>query len=216
VIPCAASSLFQPVTDRTPIASILSKYAIDGRQPYFLYVGGLSPHKNLLRLIDAFAMLSERNAQLVLVGDLGDVFRTHVPELRARVKDRRLDGKVVFTGYVPDEDLVWLYNGALALVQPSLIEGFGLPPVEAMACGTPVIASTAGSLPEVVGDAGIAFEPTDVDALAEAMQRLIADYALRAEFACRATERAQSFRWSHAARQVLEVMSQAAMHQVAA
>ncbi len=150
--------------------------------PFLLYVGGLSPHKNLARLIEAFARsgLERDGLTLVLVGDTGDVFHTHVPELRAAVERSGLGGRVVFTGFVPDDDLVYFYNRAKALVQPSLMEGFGLPPVEAMACGTPVLSSTAGSLPEVVGDAGLFFDPTDVGAIASALRAVVDEPRLRA------------------------------------
>src|SRR5205085_5905926 len=128
---------------------------------YLLDVGGRHPHKNLPRLTEAFARVS-RDAgagagalKLVLVGDLGDVFHTHVPALRAAVARHGLGDRVHFPGFVPDDDLVFLYNRAYALAQPSLLEGFGLPPVEAMACGVPVLYSRAGALPEVVGDAGL-------------------------------------------------------------
>src|SRR5262249_29391329 len=142
---------------------------------FVLYVGGLSPHKNLVRLIEAFAQAAESGVRLVLVGDMGDVFHTHVPELRAAVARCRLGDQVHFTGFVPDDDLAYLYNCAEALVQPSLWEGFGLPPVEAMACGTAVVSSTAGSLPEVLGEAGLYFDPTDVAAIAAALRRILSD-----------------------------------------
>ena len=130
---------------------------------FFLYVGGLSPHKNLLRLVEAFAQAAPADVKLVLVGDVHDVFHTHVPQIRAAIARHALEDRVILAGFVPDEELVLLYSRAYALILPSLLEGFGLPAVEAMACGTPVISSRAGSLPEVVGEAGVYFEPTDVD-----------------------------------------------------
>jgi glycosyltransferase involved in cell wall biosynthesis len=183
----------------------LARYGIDPGARFFLYVGGLSPHKNLPRLIEAFAGsgLGGEGFNLVMVGDTGDVFHTHVPALRAAVSDHNLEGRVVFTGYVPDDDLAYVYGRAEALVQPSLMEGFGLPPVEAMACGTPVVASTAGSLPEVVGEAGVFFEPTDVGAIAGALRQVV-DPALRAELAGRAFRRAARFSWEASARGMLD------------
>ncbi len=131
-------------------------------QRFLLYVGGLSPHKNLPRLVEAFALGAPAEVRLVLVGDVHDVFHTCVPEIREAIAKHNLGDRVIMTGYVSDDDLVFLYSRAYALVQPSLMEGFGLPAVEAMACGTPVISSQAGSLPEVVGEAGVYFDPTDV------------------------------------------------------
>ena len=166
VVPEAADEVFRPMADGPESQSILTRLGIDGSRRFLLYVGGLSPHKNLPRLIESFAAGAPPDAQLVLVGDLKDVFLTHVPALREAVARHGLDGRVRFTGFVPDDDLAHLYSRAYALVQPSLMEGFGLPPVEAMACGTPVLSSRAGSLPEVVAEAGEFFDPTDVEGMA--------------------------------------------------
>ncbi|MGB9880037.1 MAG: glycosyltransferase family 4 protein, partial [Anaerolineae bacterium] len=113
--------------------------------------------------------------------------------------------RVVFTGYVPDEDLPALYSGADLFVFPSLYEGFGLPPLEAMACGTPVVCSKASSLPEVVGDAALMVDPYDVEALAEAMHRVLSDAVLREELRGKGLARAQQFTWEKAARETLAV-----------
>src|SRR5262249_12249612 len=137
--------------------------------------------------------LAAEGYAMALVGDIGDVFHTHVPELRSAVDRFGLGGAVVFTGFVPDDDLAYLYSRAEALVQPSLMEGFGLPPVEAMACGTPVLSSTAGSLPEVVGGAGLFFDPTDVAAMAGALRRLADAPWLRGDLAARALARSRRF-----------------------
>jgi glycosyltransferase involved in cell wall biosynthesis len=168
-------------------------------------VGGLSPHKNLLRLIEAFSRLQDPSAQLVLVGDLGDVFHTHVPELRAAVTRHGVDGRVMFPGFVPDADLAHFYSRALALVQPSLIEGFGLPPVEAMACGAPVLSSTAGSLPEVVGEAGRFFNPLDVNSLCGEMSLILNDPQFRNDLTERVSAQSSRFTWHAAAQGVLKV-----------
>ena len=197
--------VFRPSKMDTPSREVLSKYHIDPGSPYLLYVGGLSPHKNLPRLIEAFASSAPTGVRLVLVGDLGDVFHTHVPELREAIARHGLEGRATFTGFVPDADLARLYGQAVALVQPSILEGFGLPPVEAMACGTPVLHSTAGSLPEVIGDAGIGFDPTDVVALGAAIARICGDDGLRATLAGRALGRSQAHTWAGAARSLLGV-----------
>jgi glycosyltransferase involved in cell wall biosynthesis len=207
VIPCAASSLFRPVPDAERVRTVLSHYRIEQSAHLLLYVGGLSPHKNLPRLIEAFAGVRGR-ACLAIVGDTGDCFHTHVPEIRAAAK--RAGQRVVLTGYVPDHDLVCLYGAARALVQPSLIEGFGLPPVEAMACGTPVVASRAGSLPEVVGDAGILFDASSVAAIRGALDLILSDDELHATLARRALERAPRFSWRVAASAVATLLEDAA------
>lgn len=194
---------FRPQPSGLESDTVLARYGLEPGGRYVLYVGGLSPHKNLSRLIEAFAAAAPADVRLVLVGDTGDVFHTHVPELRAAVERFGLEGRVVFTGFVPDDDLAYLYSRAYVLAHPSLMEGFGLPPIEAMACGTPVISSTAGSLPEVVGDAGLFFEPTDVGAIATAVQRIFEDPVGRDELAQTALRRAAQFTWANSARALL-------------
>lgn len=203
VVTCGPESAFRPCPGPEGI-EVVRRHGIDPDRRYWLYVGGLSPHKNLLRLIEAFARLGP-DERLVLVGDFGDVFHTHVPELRAAVERHGLGDRVRFTGFVPDDDLAYLYTRAYALVMPSLMEGFGLPAVEAMACGIPVLASTAGSLPEVVGEAGILYDPTDVDAMAGAIRSLGDDPARRDRLARLALERSSLFTWDAAARSLLAV-----------
>jgi glycosyltransferase involved in cell wall biosynthesis len=195
---------FTPEDQGSTSDAVLLSYGIIPGSHYLLYVGGLSPHKNLLRLIEAFARAKLGDKQLILVGDIGDVFHTHVPELREAVTRFGLEDHVHFTSFVPDEDLAHLYRRAYALVQPSLMEGFGLPPVEAMACGTPVLSSTAGSLPEVVGEAGIFFEPTDVPAMADVIARFFENPSGRNHLAHLALARARRFTWESAARSLLE------------
>ncbi len=184
--------------------AVLARYGIAPGSRYLLYVGGLSPHKNLPRLIEAFALAAPGDVRLILVGDLGDVFHTHVPALREAVGRSGLGDRAHLTGFVPDADLAHLYRQAYALVQPSLMEGFGLPPVEAMACGTPVLCSTAGSLPEVVGDAGLYFDPTDVAAIAGVIRASLADPVGRGRLSIRALERARRFTWASSARSLLD------------
>lgn len=195
---------FRPLPTGPESDAALVQYGIEPGTRYVLYVGGLSPHKNLSRLIQAFAQGAPADCRLILVGDFGDVFHTHVPELRAEVARQGLGDRVHFPGFVPDEALAFLYNRAYVLAQPSLMEGFGLPPVEAMACGTPVLSSDAGSLPEVVGDAGVFFDPTDVESMAGAIRDVFDDPAERERLASEARMRASQFTWSASARALLE------------
>jgi glycosyltransferase involved in cell wall biosynthesis len=195
--------VFQPVPCGPAGDVALFRYGLEPTERFLLYVGGLSPHKNLPRLIEAFAQLADPSVRLVLAGDLHDVFHTDVPRIRATIARLELSRRVVLTGFVPDHDLVFLYNRAYALVQPSVLEGFGLPAVEAMACGTPVLSSGAGSLPEVVGDAGIYFDPVDVESIAGAIRALLAEPERREALARVALERSSRFTWEAAARGLL-------------
>jgi glycosyltransferase involved in cell wall biosynthesis len=198
-------AIFRPCAPGPESDAALRRHGVAPGTRYVLYVGGLSPHKNLPRLIEAFARADlDPGVRLILVGDLGDVFHTHVPELRAAVARSGLGDRVHFPGFVPDDDLVFLYNRAEVLAQPSLMEGFGLPAVEAMACGVPVLYSRAGSLPEVIGDAGLDFDPTDVDEMAGALRRLLGDPALRECLGRRALGRARRFNWATSARALLD------------
>ncbi len=205
VIPEGPERVFRPIAPGRKSDEVLGRFGVDPGRPFLLYVGGLSPHKNLVRLIEAFAIGAPEEAELVLVGDLGDVFLTHVPELRNAVDRSGLVGRVRFTGFVPDDDLAHFYNRAFALIQPSLMEGFGLPPVEAMACGTPVLASRAGSLPEVIGGAGTFFDPTNVGGIAAAIRGLFAEPERRSAMAARALERSRRYSWEASARALISL-----------
>ncbi len=196
--------IFGPRAPGPESDAVLSRHGLRPGERYLLYVGGLSPHKNLPRLVEAFATAAPADTRLVLTGDVHDVFHTCVPEIRAAIARLGLGDRVILTGFVPDDELVFLYSRAYALVQPSLLEGFGLPAVEAMACGTPVIASRAGSLPEVIGEAGIFFDPTDVAAIAQSLAELLADPARRDVLAARALARSALFTWDAAARTLLD------------
>jgi glycosyltransferase involved in cell wall biosynthesis len=210
VITEGPDSIFCPRGDEPSACTVLERFGVPPASRYLLYVGGLSPHKNLLRLVEAFAHGSPADVFLVLTGDVHDVFHTHVPEIRSVVDRHRLNDRVIMTGFVKDEDLVFLYGRAYALILPSLMEGFGLPAVEAMACGTPVISSHAGSLPEVVGDAGVYFDPSDVGSMAGAISSFLSDADQRAAMARRALERAGLFTWERSARLLLECFDELA------
>jgi len=192
------------IRDERTLADIRAHYGIAGR--YLLYVGTLQPRKNLARAIEAFARLAADPAfaglQLVLAGKQGWLY----DDLFARVERMGLAGRVIFPGYVEDADLPALLSGALAFVFPSLYEGFGIPVLEAGACGVPVITSNTSSLPEVAGDAALLVDPHDVDAIAEAMYRLVTDDALRDELARRGLANVQRFSWEKCARETLAVL----------
>ena len=197
-------SAFRPIPPGPGSDEVLSRNGIEPGSRFLLYVGGLSPHKNLPRLIEAFSRLGDDATKLVLVGDLADVFHTHVPELRRQIENLGLSEKIRFTGFVPDDDLAHLYNRAYLLVQPSIMEGFGLPPVEAMACGTPVAYSRAGSLPEVIGDSGVDFDPLDVEGMASTLKGLLEAPDHRDLLAKRALERSRRFTWTASARSLVD------------
>lgn len=196
-------AVFRPVPAGAESNAVLARYGLSPQGRYWLYVGGLSPHKNLLRLIEAFSKSRADDLPLVLVGDPGDVFHTHAPALRDAARRWNVESRVIFTGFVPDAGLAVLYSRAYALIQPSLMEGFGLPPVESMACGTPVLYSRAGSLPEVVGEAGLDFDPTDVGAMALVLDRVASDPPLRDRLAGLALERAKEHTWTASAEALL-------------
>ena len=206
VIPEGAAAVFESRPDPERTSTVLRAWGLSAGRRYLLYVGGLSPHKNLLRLVEAFARFAPLDLALVLVGDFKDVFHTHVAEIRAAIEKHGLEERVLLTGYVPDDDLVYLYHEAFALVLPSLLEGFGLPAVEAMSQGCPVLASTAGSLPEIVGDAGVYFDPLAIEELGGALRLLVEHPNLRAALVARTRDRASRFTWRNAALALVEAL----------
>ena len=194
---------FQTVTDPDALAQVRVRYGLPER--FILYVGTIEPRKNLNTLLEAFARLKVRSTTcdlgLVIVGRKGWLYEGFF----RRLHELGLKGEVIFPGFVPDEDLPAIYSAAALFVFPSLYEGFGLPPLEAMACGTPVIASNASSLPEVVGEAGILIDLHDVGGLIEAMERVLMDEPLLSEMRARGLERARGFTWEKAARETLAI-----------
>ena len=175
---------------------------------YILYLGTLEPRKNVVALLRAFARLKAERAvphKLVLAGAPGWQYQAIFETVAAL----HLEQHVQFLGFVPSEEQVLCYNGADLFVYPSLYEGFGLPVLEAMACGVPVITSDAASLPEVVGDAGLQVQPHDEQALADAMGRVLEDAALRESFRSAGLTRAKRFSWSTMAVQTMRIYEQA-------
>ena len=201
----AAGETLQPVEDEAHLAAIRQKYALPER--YLIFLGGFDQRKNVSTLLRAFALLvnKQQQARLVIAGKLPGRDSPLFPDPCRLVRELGVEKTVIFTGWVPEEDKPALLSGATAFVFPSLYEGFGLPVVEAMACGTPVVASDRSSLPEVVGEGGILVEPTDAEALAEAMEALLVDDALRDELRQRALAQAAKFSWKQTALETLAV-----------
>jgi len=197
-------SLFRPVDREAAKQHVRSKFGIE--DDYILYTGTLTlPQKNLLRLVDAYHALTLKGLRqrLVLTGGTGkDAHLIH-----QKVADLGLGHRVTFTGYAQDEDLPYLYNAATVFCFPSLYEGFGLPVLESMACGCPVVTSNSSSLREVGGDAALLVDPCDSGAIAEALYNLIINDELRLEYSARGLERAQLFTWERAGRQLLDTIN---------
>jgi glycosyltransferase involved in cell wall biosynthesis len=203
-IPLAASTRFEPVEDAYEIERVRHLYGLEGE--YILSVGSIQPRKNLARLVRAYAGLRRERGRsnlpkLALVGKQAWLYG----ETLKMIEEEGVRDSVVLTGYVSEGDLPALYTGALCFAYPSYFEGFGLPPLEAMRCGAPVLTGNQTSLPEVVGDAGLLVDPFDIDALARALARLIDDAALRAELRSRGLRRARAFDWRDTARMTLQV-----------
>lgn len=206
VTPLAAdSSLFHPCHDPERFRRVRQRYGIpDG--PYILTLGSLSPHKNIGHLVKCFAKLLRQehipDLNLVLAGTHGWMLDS-LKETLATIGD--LAHRIIQTGFVHDQDQSALYAGATAFAFPSLCEGFGLPPLEAMQCGTPVICANATSLPEVVGTAGILVDPLDEDALCQAILDMHGNDNLRKNLIARGLERARQFSWERCAKDTLDV-----------
>ena len=201
VAPLAAEDFFRPVTDPDLIAATRARYGIpDGE--YFLCLAAPQPRKNLAHLIQSFFRLLDEqnlpNTTLVLAGSKGQGWM-YDEIFAAAASSAKHRSRFIFTDFVAEEDLAPLYSGAVAFVFPSLYEGFGLPALEAMACGTPVITSNTTSLPEVAGDAALLVSPTDPDELCDAMSTVLADHSLREELRRKGLARATQFSWKRCA-----------------
>lgn len=212
VAPLAAASHFRPRTDPQVIAAARSRCGVPQGE-YFLSLAAPQPRKNLAHLIRSFFRLLDEarlsDTYLVLAGSKEQGW-IHDEIFAAAESSPKHRSRIIFTGYVGDEDLAALYSGAVAFVFPSLYEGFGLPPLEAMACGTPVITSNTSSLPEVVGEAGLMVDPLDEEALCQAMLDVLTDESLRRALICRGLERAKKFSWEKCAEETARVYHAAA------
>ncbi|MGD8623299.1 MAG: glycosyltransferase family 1 protein [Anaerolineae bacterium] len=205
VVYCGADPLFRPIEDGSLLEAARHRLRLPAR--FVLSVGTLEPRKNIPRLLEAFRCLKDEGDlahKLVIVGDRGWLY----DEVFRQIGQLQLEHDTVLTGYLAREDLVLAYNLADLFVYPSLYEGFGLPPLEAMACGCPVVTSDRSSLPEVVGDAALLVDPEDVPALARAMAALLHRPDKRAELAARGFRQAGRFSWDRAARQTLEIYAE--------
>ncbi len=211
VTPLAAGPAFYPETDPARIAAVRQRVGLPPDAPYFLSLCTLEPRKNLDALVRSFARLKQEGrvdgeTRLVLVGNHG--WKTE-KIFSALEEARACRDAILLTGFVPDEELAPLYSGALAFVYMSWLEGFGLPPLEAMQCGVPVICSNTSALPEGVGDAGVLLAPDDLDGIAGAMATLAADADRRRDLAARSLARASLFSWDRFVQQNLDAYRRA-------
>lgn len=223
VIYNAPDPIFRPASSTSNGASgaieeqqrLLDRYRI--HYPFLLYVGRTNPQKNIPRLVEAFAVLrgelrqhpSYDSLRLIIIGD--EISKNSA--LRHAVIQSRVEDAVRFLGFVPIETLRAFYQAASAFVFPSLYEGFGLPPLEAMACGTPVVCSNVTSLPEVVGDAALIVNPENVFDIARGMKEVLLDDELRQRLIARGLEQGHKFNWERTAAQVLKTYDEIAAYQ---
>jgi alpha-1,3-rhamnosyl/mannosyltransferase len=196
-VPLAPDPLFSP-SPPDAVARVHQRYRLP--REYLVFVGSLEPRKNMDLLIDALAV-ADTDIPLVPVGWHGWGDKSWLE----KIHQGRLKLRIIFTGHVPDQDLPAIYTGATALVYPSLYEGFGLPILEAMACGCPVICSNAASMPEAAGDAALYIDPLDVDSLIHAIDTLVPDTLARQRLRTAGLSRAKQFTWEKTARQTMDV-----------
>jgi glycosyltransferase involved in cell wall biosynthesis len=202
-VPLGVSPAFHPVHEAGSLEAVRLRYSLP--EHFILYVGLVEPRKNLPMLLRAYQRLQGSGAPaLVIVGRSG----WGVEQVFKLVEALAIQEKVHFSGYIPAEDLPIVYNLADVFVYPSLYEGFGLPPLEAMACGTPVITTAVSSLPEHVGDAGILIPPQDEEALFQALVKVLQDPDLRGELSRKGPERAAQYSWNRTAQETLNVYRQ--------
>lgn len=203
VIPSAPTSAFRPLPKSTTKNWLRDTYGL--KKPYILYVGGLNPRKNVPELIYAYAKIRKLlpcGQPLVILGPEGK----HLSKLRLLGEALNLTAEeLIFPGFIDSSELPYFYNGADLFVYPSLYEGFGLPPIEAMACGTPVITSNVSSLPEVVGEAALTVNPYDTLDLAETILKVLSDDSLRSDLIRKGLQHSRKYNWRNIAQQVLEV-----------
>lgn len=196
-------NVFRPIIDLEGVRKVLEKYEIDGE--YVLFIGTLQPRKNLIRLIEAVSRID--NLKLVIAGKSSEMGRQgwKYEEILQAPAKIGVENRVIFTGFAETSDLPYLINGAVAFCLPSLWEGFGIPVVEAMACGIPVLVSNVSSLPEVVGNAGLTFDPYRVDQIEQAIRIIYADRKQRDRLSKLSIVRSAKFSWKNMAKEVIKV-----------
>ena len=205
----AIDERFRLAPSAEAVARVRERYQLD--HGFVLYTGNIKPHKNLVRLIEAFDGLRKRgfdDVKLLIIGDEISKF----PALRRAVHSHRLHKHVRFLGYLPDDTLAILYRLAAVFVFPSLYEGFGLPPLEAMASGTPVVTSNVSSLPEVTGGAAVLVDPYDVASITDGIARILSDPALSDELRAKGIARAREFSWERSVGRMWEIYQEVAEH----
>jgi glycosyltransferase involved in cell wall biosynthesis len=193
--------------DSEDVARVRERFQLD--HGFVLYAGTIKPHKNLVRLIEAFAELRKGEFEELKLLIIGDEI-SKLPALRRAVHSHKLHKHVRFLGFVPDDTLAVLYRLAAVFVFPSLYEGFGLPPLEAMASGTPVVTSNVSSLPEVAGDAAVLVDPDLPQAIADGIYQVLTDEALRRSLRQKGLARAAQFSWEQSVRRVRAIYGEAA------
>lgn len=210
----APAPAFRPSESRSEIERVATKLGIDPRSRWFVYVGGFNPHKHVDKIVGAHAALSRESAtppHLALVGSIDkDVFHGDQARIRELIREHGTGPLVHWTGYLPDDELRHLHSGSLALLLPSQCEGFGLPAVEAAACGAPVIATTNSPLPELLAGGGLFIEPGDERELLEALRSICADEPARRTLAVKALERARALTWPRGAQAALDALRECA------
>jgi glycosyltransferase involved in cell wall biosynthesis len=202
VIPNAFDERFAAEPPPDEVQRVRERFQLDTR--YLLYAGNIKPHKNVVRLIEAFAIVRQERAEPLKLLIIGDEISKHAA-LRRAVHRHQLHKYVRFLGFVPDQTLAILYRLAAVFVFPSLYEGFGLPPLEAMASGTPVVTSNVSSLPEVVGDAAVLVDPYQAASIAEGIARVLGDDSLRRDMIQRGLARAKQFSWERSVARTHEI-----------
>lgn len=198
VVPCGVDLLrFYPIDDTSEIEKVTQKFGINGE--YFLYIGTIEPRKNLTRLIEGYSIFAKKYPEcpkLVLAGGKGWLN----DEIYSSIEKLGLKNKALFTDYIPSNDMCALINGALGFLFPSIYEGFGMPPLEAMACGVPVLTSHEASLPEVVGDSAIMVDAYDTQSIADGISKLYTDENLRKVLSIKGLEQAKHYTWENASK----------------
>ncbi len=199
------NKLYKKINEKSLTEDKLKEYGVE--DDYLLYVGRLEKKKNIAKLIYAYAIMREQNKniapKLVLVGNVGYGF----DEIKYAINEFNLGDEVIITGWVPEYDMSYFYNGAIAFVFPSLYEGFGIPLLQSMACGTPVVASKTASIPEVAGDSALYFNPEDVNDMSRALNSVITNQQLREQLIKKGFERTKKYSWEKCAKETLDVLT---------